>query len=202
MALYLPDYEKLYSALLLEIKAIVLSFMGPGFQNNDDSLYDRLLRKKLSALCNDISLILFEMSKLEDKGWDARFDQWNLDTLRKAARSTLNFVQRPKASTGLAMGSAGWLKTILNNALVRIDSTVDSYGLDLKRASVEFLTMAVNIESFLLQLLDEETAGPQQVPEPGQDLATAIGGMSLGAKAGPTVTVTPARTRYTARGWS
>jgi hypothetical protein len=202
MALYLPDYEKLYSARLLEIRAIVLSFMGPGFQNDDDSFYDRLLRRNLSALCNDVSLILFEMSKLEDKGWDARFDQWNLDTLRKAAQSTLNFAQRPKASAGPAMGSAGRLKIILNNALVKVDSTIDNYGLDLKKASVEFLAMAVNIESFLLKLLEEEAARPQQVHELGQDLAAGIGRMSLGAKAGPAVTVTPTRTRYTSAGWS
>lgn len=200
--MYLPDYERLYSAHLLEMKATVLSFIGPGSRNNDNSLYDRLLRSHLSALCNDVSLTLFEMSKLEDKGWDARFDQLNLDTLRKVAQNTLNFVQRPKASAGPAMGSAGRLKTILHNALVRVDSTIDSYGLDLKKASVEFLTMAVNIESFLLKLLEEETARPQQVHELGQDLAAAIGGMSLGAKAGPAVTVTPARTRYTSAGWS
>ncbi|KAH6695343.1 hypothetical protein F5X68DRAFT_198300 [Plectosphaerella plurivora] len=202
--LYIPGYEKLYSAHLQEIKSIILSFFsnGIGFQSDADTLYDRLLNSRLSSLCNDASLVLFEMHRLEEQGWEARFDQWNLDTLRKAALDTIDLVEMPKGSAGHAMGPAARLRTILNNALARIDVTIKA-KMDLKEASVEFRNMAIDIESLLLHLLEEEeTARLSQVYELGSDDVTAaFGGMSLGAKTGPAVTVTPSRMRYQARAW-
>lgn len=167
----------------------ILSLCGNGLgpQSDTDSLYDRLLESSLSSKCNDVSLILVEMSKLEARGWTVKFDQWNKDTLRKTTQSVSDFLRQLRGSCRHPIGHVARLKTVLDDAAAEIDSAVGAAGLDMRSASEGFLDMAVNIENFLLELLEEENGGvaPPQVQDLGQDLTAALESMGLESEARP-----------------
>ncbi len=116
--------------------------------------YERLLESELSSLCNDASLILRSMAKLEETGWQAKHDRRNKRALREAAESTYDF-------TKTKVYRSGWLgneelRDVIRSAVQAIRRSVDTEGrtaeLDLDQASQAFLDLAEEIEVMLWDL--------------------------------------------------
>lgn len=153
----MPYYQELYSDKLLSIhryvKSLILESI-PGTKSTT-ALYKPLLSSGLSEICNDATLILREMIRLQHKGWK------NKAALKKAASDTFRFANDLLIATepGKCMqfaeiireGASFLLESVTSGSGRRLE-----YELDFNKAWVVFLEMATNIETLLMDLLLEE----------------------------------------------
>ncbi|KAH7259800.1 hypothetical protein MRS44_008454 [Fusarium solani] len=162
---YLPEYQELYSDALLKLcncaKRVISSQRSgssPGMR------YNTLLSSGLSEICNDVSLILRQMLRLQRRGWPDVVSWKNEKALRDAATDTNHFaVDLLKATKNEV--EAQLLKTVQQGAWSILKCVTNAggngleYTLNLNRACDAFLDLAVNTETLLWNLLlDEEDA--------------------------------------------
>ncbi|KAK5994465.1 hypothetical protein PT974_04940 [Cladobotryum mycophilum] len=151
--MYSDALLKLTSCVTLAISDPRLAKKAPG------NCYETILSYALSEVCNDASLILSEMSRLQHKGWSDSIAWKNERSLNVAAKDTLSFAK------GLLKAVKGGNKTQLAKIVERSATSIlclvhregDGRGngvLDLSRASQEFLKLATDIEGLLLTLLE------------------------------------------------
>ncbi|KAF7549120.1 hypothetical protein G7Z17_g6607 [Cylindrodendrum hubeiense] len=191
---YLPDYQELYSDALLDLQNCVTPLISDQRLANKSprALYKILLSSGLSKVCNDSSLILRQMSRLQHRDWPDFAVKRNEAALKEAAVCTLDFAENlvKAAKHGNDMQLARIIKKRTSSLLKHI--TVEGgrqprHELDLSGASDEFLKLATNIETLLLDLLLEKEEALNSL---GQEevLSNLMGKMNLAPAA---VVVTP-----------
>lgn len=157
---YIPDYVRLYTDNLEIIHKTITSLAYTSA--HEGSLYDELLRKRLTEACNDTSLILRQMARLERKGWAKKYDSWNQRELATAARKSLHFVLRKWELQGTLANRR--FVAVVQKCTAELQQCVTStngqngkeHTLGLDGACKAFLDLAVGLESLMGDLLDED----------------------------------------------
>ncbi|KAJ5815545.1 hypothetical protein N7474_007322 [Penicillium riverlandense] len=160
---YLPYYQELYSDTLLDLqKRVNLIVSDPILvKTSSTALYKALLTSGLSESCNDATLILRQMFRLQRKGWHERVAWKNKAALNEAASGTIRFTEnlRKASKPGKVSQFAEIIRQgagILHESVMIGRGGRSEYELDLKGAGDSFLTIATNIETLLMDLLLEE----------------------------------------------
>jgi hypothetical protein len=162
----LPYYQELYSDKLLSIHRCVKSLILEPIPRTKSTtaLYKPLLNSGLSEICNDATLILRQMFRLQHKGWPDSVAWKNKAALKEAASDTDRFAKdllkatEPGKHTQFAeiihKGASFLLESVTSGSGRRLE-----YELDFDKAWDVFLKMATNIETLLmgLQLEEEKT---------------------------------------------
>ncbi|KAI5457527.1 hypothetical protein BGZ63DRAFT_417208 [Mariannaea sp. PMI_226] len=190
---YLPEYQELYSDKLLDLGKSTCSLISGtrSTKKSPTATYDFLLSSGLSEICNDATLILRQMARLQRKGWPESVAWKNEAALNEAATETLqlseNLVKAAKQGRGTQLASViqQGAKCILTN----VNGKKPDYQLDLDGACDAFLELAADIETLLFDLLVEKEEALNAL---GQEeiLSAMLGEMKLAPKAA--VTVIPA----------
>ncbi|KAK1984905.1 hypothetical protein LZ30DRAFT_710210 [Colletotrichum cereale] len=159
---YIPEYQELYSEKLDDIGMCVSRLVST------KQGYGVLVDSDLSEKCNDASLILRQMHRLQKRGWPESVAWKNEAALKQAAADTYRFtidtyqfVKRPETKASRPLNETPLAKTLRQNlelifqrvTVVRRDK---DYDLNLGGAANDFLELAVNIETLLLNLLSEK----------------------------------------------
>ncbi|KAH6954134.1 hypothetical protein DER45DRAFT_569915 [Fusarium avenaceum] len=162
---YLPEYQELYSDALLELqncaKRVISSqrlVSSPGMR------YDTLLSSGLSEICNDVSLLLRQMLRLQRRGWPDVVAWKNENALSDAATVTVRFASalfkaanREEETLLLDIIERG-VESILT-CITDAGDNRPEYTISLRKACDAFLGLAVNVEILLWDLLlDKEDA--------------------------------------------
>jgi hypothetical protein len=161
----LPEYQELYSDALLELqncaKRVILS---QRLANSPGARYNTLLSSSLSEICNDVSLLLRQMLRLQRRGWPDVVAWKNENALSDAATDTVRFA-RALFKAANQEAETQLLKTIQQGAESILECITDTgdnrpeYTISLGEACDAFLNLAVNIETLLWNLLlDKEDA--------------------------------------------
>ncbi|KAH7188064.1 uncharacterized protein B0J16DRAFT_396219 [Fusarium flagelliforme] len=162
---YLPEYQELYSDALLDLqnraKRVILS---QRLATSPGTRYDTLLSCGLSEICNDVSLLLRQMLRLECRDWPDSVAWKNENALRDAATDTDRFAA-DLSKAAKQEGETQLLK-IIQHGVESIRECVTGtggnrpvYTLSLSKACDAFLGLAVDIEILLWNLLlDKEDA--------------------------------------------
>ncbi|KAJ0166319.1 hypothetical protein CTA2_7776 [Colletotrichum tanaceti] len=164
--MYTPEYQELYSDTLLEIKRLAGPLVSSG------ATYDTLLASGLGEKCNDASLALRQMLRLKNRGWHDSIIAWkpkNEAALKKAAVDTYHFAAGTRRSLPNTTPAArdfddvNPLEEIFQTNLDRISGCITEkqpqelcYALDLGGAANAFLQLAVDLETMLLGLLEQQ----------------------------------------------
>ncbi|KAF7175064.1 hypothetical protein CNMCM7691_006468 [Aspergillus felis] len=163
-AKYLPCYQELYSEKLYKMHDCVQALISESTlaMTSSTELYKALLTSGLSEICNDATLILRQMSRLQHEGWPDSVGWKNKATLKEAASDTVGFAEELLQATESSKATQ-FAKIIQEGASYVLRSIVTSVGgrrpqyeLDLEQASAAFLRIAMNIETLLMDLLLEE----------------------------------------------
>lgn len=162
-AKYLPYYQELYSDRLLSIHGCVTSLILETISGTKSAtaLYKPLLSSGLSEICNDATLILRQMFRLQHKGWPDSVAWKNKAALEEAASDTFRFAKDLLKATGpgkhtpfaeiVQEGASFLLGSVMSRRGRRLE-----YELDFNKACDAFLKMATNVETLLMGLLLEE----------------------------------------------
>ncbi|KAF2677932.1 hypothetical protein K458DRAFT_446679 [Lentithecium fluviatile CBS 122367] len=157
---YLPYYKELYSEALLDLQNYANPLISDPrlAKRSPGALYETLLSSSLSGICNDTTLILHQMSRLQHRGWPDSVTRKNEAILKEAATDTLQFTEnllravKQGNDTRLAKIIRRGAKSILQRVTVR-SGKLSEYELDLSGAGDAFLELAMNIETLLSDLL-------------------------------------------------
>ncbi|KAJ5496428.1 hypothetical protein N7463_008415 [Penicillium fimorum] len=181
---YLPDYTELYSEKLDSIHRCIQSLISEptSAANSSTALYKSLLTCGLSELCNDVTLILRQMSHLQSKGWSSYIASNNA-ALKKAASDTFKFTEDLLKATEPSK-NAQFAEIIqkgarfLRECVPTRNGRLIEYQLDFSKSSDAFLNIATNIETLLMDLLLEEE---KHLHSLGQEetLSSQMGRMTL-----------------------
>ncbi|KAH7123592.1 hypothetical protein B0J11DRAFT_487829 [Dendryphion nanum] len=182
---YIPYYQELYSDALLDLQNCVsLLVSDPKLANKTPrALYESLVSSGLSEKCNNATLILRQMSRLQDTGWPDSVAWRNEKALEKAASETLGFVKdllrvaKRSNSTQLAEIIQRGANSIRERVTPRSGKHL-VYELDLSGAGDDFLDLATDIETLLSDLLPE-TETPANVAEQEEGLSDMMSRMNL-----------------------
>jgi hypothetical protein len=183
---YLPEYQEIYSDKLLGILRCVQSLISEPIPavNSSTALYKPLLTCGLSEICNDVTLILRQMSRLRlrSKGWPKYVASMNKAALKQAARDTRRFTEDLKA-TGPSKNTqfAEIIQkgaSVLSEIIMRGDGRRPEDRLDFNETSEAFLNIATNIETLLMDLLLEEEKDLHAL-EQEETLSIKMGRMAL-----------------------
>jgi hypothetical protein len=118
-------------------------------------VYKDLLESRLSEDCNDTSLVLRKMFELEGKEWRVYFDKQNRDALCQTVTNTLKFTRASRASQKW-LDDQPLIIAILSG-IASVDACLSRASdgvveLDLWKASMAFLKMAVDLEEILWEM--------------------------------------------------
>ncbi|KAK1972510.1 hypothetical protein LY78DRAFT_650505 [Colletotrichum sublineola] len=181
---YIPEYQELYSEILLDIN-ICISRLVSTKQG-----YEVLLDSDLSEKCNDASLLLRQMLRLQERGWPDSVAWKNEAALEKAAADTYRFtvdtyqfVKKPTTKAPKPPNETPLAGTLRKNLDLIFQHVTElqprkEYDLDLHGAANRFLELAVDIETLLLNLLLEKEAALDA-------LSGMLSGMTLTPVAAP-----------------
>ncbi|GIJ90985.1 hypothetical protein Asppvi_009950 [Aspergillus pseudoviridinutans] len=155
-AKYLPWYQELYSEKLDSIHNCVQSLISESTLaiTSSTELYEALLTSGLSEICNDATLILHQMSRLQHEGWPDSVGWKNKAALKEAASDTVRFTKGLLKATesGKATQFAKIIQEgasyVLRSILTSVGGRRLQYELDLEQASAAFLRIAMNIEHY------------------------------------------------------
>lgn len=117
-----------------------------------------MLSGGLSEICNDVTLILSQMSRLQHRGWPDSVAWKNEAALKKAASDTVQFSEsllkavKQDNGTELAKTIRRGAKSILEH-VTGGSAKQPEYEIDLSGAGDAFLTLATEIETLLWDLL-------------------------------------------------
>lgn len=142
-------------------------------------------------MCNDASLLLREMRRLERKGWEARYETKNTDVLRDVARGARDFIQQmrklPFATYDRRLGD------VICDTIIALFKSLssDQTNITLTKAADAFLNFAVGVEKLLYDLLEQdEAASRETAPAQSEAVDTkfilAMGAMSMTSAKVPT----------------
>ncbi|OBR16274.1 hypothetical protein CH63R_01454 [Colletotrichum higginsianum IMI 349063] len=160
--MYTPEYQKLYSEALLEIKRLAHPLIS------SEETYETLLASGLGEKCNDASLALRQMLRLKNIGWEGSSMTWkNEEALKTATADTYRFAVETKrflpkpTQAAQDFDDVNPLEEIFRKNLDRISECITAvrprvYALDLGGAANAFLQLAVDIETMLLELLEQQ----------------------------------------------
>ncbi|KAK1590127.1 uncharacterized protein LY79DRAFT_555172 [Colletotrichum navitas] len=161
---YIPEYQELYSKTLVDIRMCVSRLIPT------DQGYEVLLNSGLSEKCNDASLMLRQMHRLQERGWpesvawknEAALEQVAADTYQFAT-DTYHFVKTPASKAARLPIETPLARALRENLdLIFARATVvqrrKEYDFSLKDAANDFLDLAVEIETLLLNLLQKKEA--------------------------------------------
>lgn len=126
--------------------------------------YDTLLSSGLSEICNDVSLLLRQMLRLQRRGWPDVVAWKNENALSDAATVTVRFASalfkaanREEETLLLDIIERG-VESILT-CITDAGDNRPEYTISLRKACDAFLGLAVNVEILLWDLLlDKEDA--------------------------------------------
>ncbi|KAF6517475.1 hypothetical protein HZS61_003036 [Fusarium oxysporum f. sp. conglutinans] len=194
---YLPDYQVLYSDALLNLlqaSAEPMLFDSRLVEKSPGVFYETLLSSCLSAKCNDASLILRQMSRLQRRGWPDSVAWKNEAAIRDAAVSTLQFAENvlriPEKSNDAQLVKAirHCARSCQEHVVTGRSGRRPEYELDLRGTRDEFLKLATKIEALLLDFLlrNEKKALRQE-----DLLSSMMGKMNLGPAAVSKTPVSP-----------
>lgn len=202
---YFPYYQDLYSDKLLDIQQhIVQIFLySPLNTESPSKLYQDIMSRhltpagggvSLSEHCNDASLLLREMARLQQKDWsESRARDVEL-SLQDAAGDTADFVKQLRKVVKTAGASQfasiirRFVDSIPNCIAVKVRNGDVFPGIELMQGCVAFLDLATEIESLLLKLYEEMTRQNMAVAD---ELSSRLENMTLSKeKIGPAVGVT------------
>ena len=160
---YLPYYQELYcdklSSIHSRVKSISLELITGTIPTT--TFYKTLLSSGLSETCNDATLILRQMSDLQQKGWPDSVAWKNKAALGKAASCTDRFTKDLLRATG-PVKHTQFAKIIQEGGGILLESVTRGSGrrfkdvLDFNKAWNAFLKMATKVETLLMDLLLEE----------------------------------------------
>lgn len=147
------------------------------------ALYKALLTNGLSEICNDATLILRQMFRLQCIGWPESVAWKNKTALKKAASDTVWFIEnlrtaaKPSKDTRFAeiirQGASFLFESVMSGSGRRPE-----YELDLNKAGDAFLNIATNIETLLMDLLLERNKALYALGEE-EILSSKMGMMTL-----------------------
>ncbi|KAM5528578.1 hypothetical protein FOXYSP1_19059 [Fusarium oxysporum f. sp. phaseoli] len=182
---YLPDYQVLYSDALLDLlqaSTEPMLFDSRLAEKSPGVFYETLLSSCLSTKCNDTSLILRQMSRLQRRGWPDSVAWKNEAAIRDAAVSTLQFtenIRRTPARTNdarLVKSIRHCAKSCQEHVVISGSGRRPEYELDLCKTRDAFLQLATEIEALLLDFLlrkDKKALRQEEV------LSSMMGKMNL-----------------------
>ncbi|KAK2471339.1 hypothetical protein H9L39_17570 [Fusarium oxysporum f. sp. albedinis] len=161
----LSEYQELYSDALLDLQNCAKRVISSQrLASSPGTRYNTLLSSGLSEICNDVSLLLRQMLRLQRRGWPDVVAWKNENALRDAATDTVRFAAdlfkaaKQDVETQLLkiiqQGVGSILKCVTGTGGNRPE-----YTLSLSKACDAFLGLAVNVEILLWNLLlDKEDA--------------------------------------------
>jgi hypothetical protein len=147
------------------------------------ALYEILLSSGLSEICNDATLILRQMSRLQHIGWPGSVAWRNDAALNKAATDTIQFAQntlkaaKPSNNTQIVKIVLQGANSIRECVAVK-NGERPEYELDLRGACDAFLNLATNIEMLLSDLLQQKETVLNALGQE-DELSSMLGKMNL-----------------------
>ncbi|RXG47901.1 hypothetical protein VDGE_04310 [Verticillium dahliae] len=190
---YLPEWQEMYSDTLLSLKMGITSLLAnPDMaKKSPETPYRILLASGLSETCNDLALVLTQISRCVERGWPESVAWKNEASLRALSSDTLLLSETVlKAAKKAQRTGFAEIAVVGMKIIARIDNksrdkdAAYKYGMDPNELRKNFTKMAVHIESLLLDLLEKK-----------EDALNALGQEDYLSSLMDKVSITPSSTR-------
>ncbi|EEY18661.1 predicted protein [Verticillium alfalfae VaMs.102] len=183
----------MYSDTLLDLKVGITSLLAnPDMaKESPEKPYRVLLESGLSETCNDLALILTQISRCVERGWPESVAWKNEASLRALSSDTLLLSEMVlKAAKKAERTGFAEIAVVGMKIIARIDKkgrdkdAAYKYGMDPNELRKNFTKMAMHIESLLLDLLEKK-----------EDALNALGQEDYLSSLMDKVSITPSSTR-------
>ncbi|KAG7127698.1 hypothetical protein HYQ46_010403 [Verticillium longisporum] len=190
---YLPEWQEMYSDTLLDLKVGITRLLAnPDMaKKSPETPYRILLASGLSETCNDLALILTQISRCVERGWPESVAWKNEASLRALSSDTLLLSETVlKAAKKAQRTGFAEIAVVGMKIIARIDKkgrdkdAAYKYGMDPNELRKNFTKMAMHIESLLLDLLEKK-----------EDALNALGQEDYLSSLMDKVSITPSSTR-------
>ncbi|KAH7308011.1 hypothetical protein B0I35DRAFT_413378 [Stachybotrys elegans] len=180
---FFSDYAELYIEELDRLTTAVQSLTSRSINKSASSTYDALLKSEISEKCNNSSLILRQMRRLEISGWPESVAWKNEAALDDTVEKTVE-VSRNVSSLAKAIGSE--TSSIIRRGMKHLAASVarsgGGYDMGLDEAADALLDLAVAVEKHLGQLLEDKG---EETAIPDLELSSLMSQMTIAQEASP-----------------